>query len=134
MPKIWTISANNVGPGSNSSELVGCHLVRDNDDVTYHFETPGRTKAQTFVSPTVPFQFPVFQSSLAGRDDVSWYITVCSIGGPTGNQASGTFSNTGYVSCAGSGLGEPPDTWVAQAGPGVGEDEEDAAAASASAY
>jgi hypothetical protein len=136
MPNQWTINASGVFGGSHRSDLVGCHI--EVNGTAYQFEAPNGTAVSTTTGstlPTVPFNFPMFNSALAGSTARDWYITVNTLtGGAGGNQAGGVWSNSGFP----PGLSaDPADTWVAQAGSGLGEDEElpddeeDTAAASA---
>ena len=128
MPNQWTINANGVQGGSNKSELVGCHIQQN--ATNYQFEAPNGTVVSTTTGtslPTPPFQFPMFNSALAGQTALNWYITVETLtGGASGNQAGGEWSNTSFESPE----GDPADTWVAQAGASV-EPEEEASGASA---
>jgi hypothetical protein len=128
MPTQWTINASGVRGGANKSELVGCHIQQYANN--YQFESPNGTVQSTTIGttlPTPPFQFPMFNSALAGSTALNWYITVDTLtGGASGNQAGGTWSNTSFE----SPTADPADTWVAQSGVGE-EPEEEASGASA---
>ena len=128
MPNQWTINASGVQGGSNKSELVGCHISQNAGGTAYQFEAPNGTVVSTTTGtslPTPPFQFPMFNSSLAGQTALNWYITVETVtGGPSQNQAGGKWSNTAFE----SPTADPTDTWVAQAGASVDPEEEAAGA------
>jgi len=128
MPTKWTIS--HAGTGTNNTELIGCHIAVVG--TAYQFQTPGGTMVSTTSTtatqlPTPPFDFPEFNSALAGTTAVDWYITVDSLtDGESKNKAKGTWSNTGFPAEYGD---TDPDTWTTQAGVGIdpegdqGEDE-----------
>ena len=126
MPTKWTID--NAKGGGNDSELIGCHLAISGTN--YQFQLPSGSVVATTTGttlPTLPFNFPMFNSALAGTTAVNWYITVESTtDGVSGNKAKGTWSNTGFV----TGITDTdPPTWTTQAGVGIdpegdqGEDE-----------
>ena len=128
MPTQWTINAGGVNGGSNKSELIGCHIQQN--ATNYQFESPNGTVQSTTTGttlPTPPFQFPMFNSPLAGSTALDWYITVDTLtGGASGNQAGGKWSNSNFE----DPTADPADTWVAQSGL-AGEPEDEASSASA---
>ena len=142
MPTRWTINSAN---GPNNLDLVGCQIVKvtdANNKKQYAFIAPGvgsgppqqvsmTTNGTTDSYPTPPFQFPFFNSSLSqgsSTGSYNWYINVCTLtGGASGNQGSGTYSNTGPIACGGSITADPPETWVATANTTVEEEEASAA-------
>lgn len=144
-PTKWTINAGGQGSGPNNLDLVGCQIAKVTDangNLQYAFIAPGVgsgppsqasiTLTGTKTSyPATPFQFPLFNSALSQGQSTgpyNWYITVCTLtGGASGNQGSGTYSNTGPVACGGSLMGDPPDTWVATANTTAEEEEASAA-------
>ncbi|HKG46308.1 MAG TPA: hypothetical protein VKB02_06260 [Pyrinomonadaceae bacterium] len=127
MPNQWTINASGVNGGSNKSALVGCHIKQN--ATNYQFQASNGTVVSTTTGttlPTAPFQFPMFNSALSGQTALDWYITVDTLtGGASGNQPGGEWSNYAFASPE----GVPSDTWVAQAGAGVEDDQDDQAAA-----
>jgi len=124
MPNQWTINASGVQGGSNKSDLVGCHISQNAGGTAYQFEAPNGTVVSTTTGtslPTPSFQFPMFNSALAGQTALNWYITVETLtGGASGNQAGGKWSNTNFENPE----GDPTDTWVAQAGASAEVEEE----------
>jgi len=133
MPTKWTI--NNAGGGGNSAELIGCHLATSGN--SYQFQTPSGGVVATVTGtgtslPTLPCDFPMFNSALAGTTAVDWYISLESTtDGASKNKAKGTWSNTAPLGITDT----DPDTWTTQAGVGVepegdqGEDEDNDKAA-----
>src|SRR5215213_2157613 len=113
----------------NPSALVGCRIIEDAADNAYVFVGQnGRieARAQRPARPTDAFNFPVFRAQLNGRIAENWYITVETLHtGPFGNIGWGYFGHAGYHARPAE---DPTDTWVAQAGAGVGDDEGDEAA------
>jgi len=109
----WTIST--VGSGANGTELVGCHIKINGN--CYQFLSPSNVLlasacGQTSL-PTLPCQFPMFNSALAGSTAVNWYITLESVtDGPSQNKAKGNWGNSGYKTEL---TGIETDGWTAQA-------------------
>lgn len=133
---IWTINAAHGPHHDDKTALVGCHLaiVTDAAGTHYQFQNPGRTAVQTSSGanlPALPYTFPMFTSQLGGSDALNWYIKVKStVHGVGENEAKGDWSHDPFPP---GGEETDPDTWTAQAGSGsgMGDDTEDAAAASA---
>jgi hypothetical protein len=127
MARHWTIHSSGVKGGGTKSELIHCRLTTNDDQSVYNFETPdGKIVVSTpgGLTPLLPFNFPKFNSKLAGSDDLEWYITVNTLDYKGRNEAQGYWSHTHFVNPG----DEPPDTWVAQAGtPVEGESESSAA-------
>lgn len=110
MPKqTWTI--NSAAGGNDSSDLIGCVLKET--DTGFEFKNGNDVLAST-TDTSVPFTFSSFS-----LDNHNWTVSVDSItGGPSNNQASGTWSNDDPTI-----EGAEDGTWVAQAGGGAGEDD-----------
>ena len=128
MPTQWTI--NNAGGGRDAQQLVGCHIKVSNDGLQYVITSPNNTVLATtseIALPIVPFWFPQF--ALGGGPAVwNWNIQVTA------------FNGSGQNSCEGRWINNDPNpaqdetgTWTAQAGSGMGEEEDNQDAASASA-
>jgi hypothetical protein len=129
MPTQWTIPASGVTGGSLGQELIGCHIevVSNAEGTAYEFQQPNGTGVTNtpFAStlPAPPFTFPTFTSDLGGNTSANWSISVSTLtGGPSGNQAQGGWSNPASPLTKPT-KPEPPDTWVAQAGPGLDADD-----------
>jgi hypothetical protein len=134
MPTNWTIS--NAGTNANGSALVGCHIQISGN--CYQFLTPSNVLCASACGqtslPTLPVQFPMFNSALGGTTAVNWYITLESVtDGQSANKAKGKWGNNGYQSEF-SDL--DADSWTTQAGVVVdseGDDVEKEKEAAASA-
>src|SRR5258705_668148 len=126
MPSVWTIHANGLTGGNDKSDLVGCHINQNAGGTAYQFTAPNintvlATTAGTSL-PTAPFSFPQFT-----YEGQTWDISVTTLtGGASNNEAQGSWSNGDASITA-----EQDGTWTAQAGATVGDDAEDASAASA---
>ena len=132
--QLWTIHAGHVGPGPNRIDLIGCHIAKTSgpSGIHYEFRAPNNGILATTGGgslPVLPFQFGEFFYGRPGTAQKAWFITVDFV---NEREVQGTWSNVSFEPHLKPG-GEPPDTWVAQAGSGAGSDEEDANAASASA-
>jgi hypothetical protein len=137
----WFIGPTQVHGAPPKAQLVGCSIVRDGN--TFEFRGPGplfQVEATTSGDgrpPQAPFQFPRFTSALNGTVSRDWYINVTRVDvGPGFSQTDGAWSNVHFPGEARiDSPDEEPDTWTAQAGTGVGDDEgddEEAASASSS--
>jgi hypothetical protein len=136
MPTTWTINAAN--GGGNASELIGCHIHVSG--TAYQFQKPDTTVVSTTPTtasslPTPPFDFPMFNSSLAGTTAANWYIRVDSLtDGVSHNKGKGKWSPNPFPKPPGQGDSDP-DTWTTSAGVGIepegdqGEDEDNDKAA-----
>ena len=137
MSKDWKIkNGTMVHGGPNRIQLVGCSIELDSASNAYEFFGPAH-KLEATVPPDVfgkpakpPFNFPKFKSPLNGTTHRDWYIQVVTIDHPVHNEVSGYWNNNGYHKDPVAG---DPDTFTAQAGVGLGEDEGDEAAAAAAA-
>lgn len=107
----WTISS--ASGGNDANDLVGCHIVETGTG--YDFTSPSNTVLASTTDTTLPFSFSGFS-----YDDLTWTVTVNSLGNP----ASGSWSNSNPRPT------EEEGTW--SAGATEGEDA-DAGAASANA-
>jgi hypothetical protein len=128
MPNQWTI--NNAGGGQDGQQLVGCHIQVSNDGLHYEFTSRNNTVLATTAEstlPAVPFWLPEF--ALGGGPAVwNWNIQVTAFNGPNQNTCLGRWINNDPNPAA-----EESGTWTAQAGSGMGEEEDNEDAASASA-
>ena len=128
MPTIWTIPANGIQPQSGPGmDLVGCHIAIVNDAFGQHyaFEFPnGQIIVQTPGStlPSIPFNFPTFNTGFRGHTAKDWYIRVTS-GGPNAQQLGGLAGNNSFAERVNPADADP-DTFTAQAGVGVDPDDE----------
>jgi hypothetical protein len=123
MPTSWTIDK--AGTNANGSELVGCHIKINGN--CYQFLTPSNTLCSsacgTSSLPTLPCNFPVFSSALAGSTVVNWYITLESVtDGPSNNKAKGKWGNSNYQ----FGITDvDSDGWTTSAGVGIDPEGDD---------
>ncbi len=129
MPTQWTI--NNAQGGRDSSALVGCKIQLSNDGLHYEFTSPSNVVLATTPGstlPTVPFNFPLFP--IPGGSAVwNWNVLVTTVNaGRQQNKLEGTWTNNDPNPAQDEG-----GTWTAQAGSGMGEEEDTEDAASASA-
>ncbi|HEX3250928.1 MAG TPA: hypothetical protein VHS05_15955 [Pyrinomonadaceae bacterium] len=136
---LWTIKADGAhgsNPQGNQTALVGCHLaiITDSNGTHYQFQGPGGGNAAQVTSPgaslpSLPYDFPVFNSQLGGPLAQNWYIRIkSSTHGQDEKDAHGDWSNLPFTP---EFAEVDPDTWTAQAGSGAGGHPEDAAAAKA---
>jgi len=117
---VWTLHANGISGGSNGQDLVGCHITKNSAGTAYEFTAPNintiLSVTQTTTLPTAPFTFPQF-----GYDDNTWNIAVTTLdGGPSSNQAEGTWGTLGKPSI--KETGPQSGEWTAQAGSTAGDD------------
>ena len=115
MPRqTWTI--NSVSGGNDTSDLIGCKLKQT--DTGFKFKDANNDTLVTSTQTSLPLTFDSFPF-----EGYEWTITVDSItSGPSNNQASGSWSNNDPTV-----QGDEDGTWVAQAGGGVGEDDDEVA-------
>ena len=110
----------------NPAALVGCRIVEDDRDNAYVFVAQDGSIAAIASRPArrdQPFNFPVFNAALHGPVRENWYITVETLHtGAFGNIGWGYFGHNGYHTRTAE---DPADTWVAQAGVGAGDPEDD---------
>jgi hypothetical protein len=120
MPTSWTINA--AGGGGNSAELIGCHIVAVG--TAYQFQNTNGTMVSTTPTsatqlPTPPFDFPMFNSALAGTTAANWYIRVDSLtDGASHNKGKGKWSPNPFPTPPGP-ADTDPDNWTTQAGVGI---------------
>jgi hypothetical protein len=127
MPNEWTIHDHKLRGGQDKSELLGCHIIKNDEGTAYQFTEPNPQNVLSTTTgnslPTPPFAFPTFSF---GDPEYDWDITVTTLtAGKHGNEAKGNWSNDDP-----SPDDDESGTWTAQAGAGM-DGEEDAAAASA---
>jgi hypothetical protein len=131
MPNQWTIRSTR--GGRDQLALAGCHIIQ-NDEGNYQFSRPfsGDILSTTTGNqlPTPPFDFPPFSWAPPGLGELTWWIHVSTLtGGPSGNQAQGTWRNNNPTPDPAQ---DESGTFTAQAGAMLEEESEgDAAAASA---
>lgn len=119
MPRTtWTI--NSVTGGRDDSDLMNCKIKQT--DTGYDFTDTSNDVLASTTDTTAPFTF-AFE-----YEDLNWTVTVNTLtGGPSNNQASGTWTNDDPTI-----QGEEDGSWTAQAGSGMDEEAEaDAASATA---
>jgi hypothetical protein len=96
--KNYTI--NNAGGGSDSSDLIGCHIKQTDDG--YDFTEPNGTVLASTTSTTPRFTFPAF-----AYEGWTWTITVSSIAsaGVTGGWSNNNPSIEGEEGTYSTGTG-----------------------------
>jgi hypothetical protein len=124
----WTINAADITGGSDGKKLAGCHIVQN--PTYFTITAPDWTvlaQSTTIGLPTVAFQFPQFPL----RDIEGWTVNMsappASTSSPWGADSWSFPPQPGHVKRGGSGQN---GDFTAQAGSGLGEDE-DAASATA---
>jgi len=123
MPSSWTIDK--AGSNANGTDLIGCHIKINGN--CYQFLTPSNSLCASVCGttslPTLPVQFPMFTSALAGSTAVNWYITLESVtDGVSGNKAKGNWGNSGYQAEFGD---TDADGWTTAAGVGIDPEGDD---------
>lgn len=110
----WRITSSE--GGNDNADLIGCKLKET--DTGFDFTDADNDVLASTTDTTPPFTFTAF-----AMDDHNWTISVSTItGGPSQNEASGTWSNDDPTI-----QGEEDGTWAGQAGGGEEEDTDERA-------
>ena len=116
---IWTLTANNIGGGSDGQDLAGCHITQNAAGTAYLFTKPNINEVLSTMGPPLPttsFTFPAFDY----KDLKNWSISV-TLPLTVGSNATGSWSIPGQKR-----TGNQSGTYTAQSD-GTTDDADEAA-------